>query len=74
MDGSPMRQFEVLDFHAREGVRFRRLLANATTPLLKARLAEQAAHHERLAQTMETGTRAKADGDERALTETWSSP
>ena len=65
-----MSQSEILDFHAREAVRFRRLLANATTPLLKARLAAQAAEHERLAQTMDQGKHDTADSAERSLAET----
>jgi hypothetical protein len=44
-----MRKSEVLEFHEREAARYRRLLANTTTPSLKARLAEQAEEHERLA-------------------------
>ena len=45
-----MRKSEVVEFHEREAARYRRLLANITTPALKARLAEQAEEHERRAQ------------------------
>jgi hypothetical protein len=66
-----MRQFEILDVHARAAARFRRLLANATTPSLKARLAAQAAEHERLAKKMEDqGQPDNAARPERALAET----
>jgi hypothetical protein len=53
-----MRNSELLEFHEREAARYRRLLANVTTPALKARLAEQAQEHERLAAEL---------SDERAL-------
>ncbi len=43
-----MRTSELLEFHEREAARYRRLLANVTTPALRARLAEQAREHERL--------------------------
>jgi hypothetical protein len=46
-----MGKFEFLD-HEREAARFRRLLANVTTPTLKARLTEQAKEHERLAKEL----------------------
>jgi hypothetical protein len=45
-----MRKSEAVEFHEREAARYRRLLANATTPALKTRLAEQAEEHERLAE------------------------
>jgi hypothetical protein len=45
--------FHLLHFHAREAARYRGLLASATTPAVRARLAEQAAQHERLAEAME---------------------
>jgi hypothetical protein len=48
-----MSEPDFLHFHAREAARYRRLLALATTPAVKARLAEQAAVHERLAEAME---------------------
>jgi hypothetical protein len=38
------------NYHEREAARLRLLLAVATTPALKARLAEQAVEHERLAE------------------------
>ena len=41
-DVSAMRKSEVIEFHEREAARLRQLLANATTPALRARLAEQA--------------------------------
>ena len=43
-----MQKSELLEFHEREAARYRRLLANVTTPALRARLAEQAREHERL--------------------------
>ena len=49
---SSMRKSEVLEFHEREAARYRRLLANITTPSLKTRLAEQAKEHERLAKEL----------------------
>ena len=50
-----MSKSELLEFHEREAARYRRLLANVTTPALKARLAEEAIEHERLAQALELG-------------------
>ena len=47
-----MRKSEVLEFHEREAARYRRLLANITTPALKTRLTEQAQEHERLAKEL----------------------
>jgi hypothetical protein len=47
-----MRKSEALEFHEREAARYRRLLANITTPALKTRLAEQAKEHERLAKEL----------------------
>ena len=47
-----MRKSEFVEFHEREAVRYRRLLANATTPALKTQLAEQAEKHERLAKEL----------------------
>ena len=47
-----MRKSELVDFHEREAARYRRLLANTTTPALKARLAEQAEEHERVAREL----------------------
>ena len=44
-----MRKSELVEFHEREAARYRRLLANVTTPSLKTRFAEQAEQHERLA-------------------------
>jgi hypothetical protein len=50
-----MRKSEFVEFHEREAARLRRLLANATTPALRARLAEQAKEHERLAGELDFG-------------------
>ena len=47
-----MRKSEALEFHEREAARYRRLLANITTPALKTRLAEEAEEHERLAKEL----------------------
>jgi hypothetical protein len=47
-----MRKSELVEFHEREAARYRRLLANTTTPVLRARLAEQAEEHERLAKQL----------------------
>ena len=47
-----MSKSEALEFHEREAARYRRLLANITTPALKTRLAEQAKEHERLAKEL----------------------
>ena len=49
-----MHSSEFLD-HEREAARYRRLLANATTPALKARLSQQVREHERLAERVEDG-------------------
>ena len=54
-DVSAMRKSEVIEFHEREAARLRQLLANATTPALRARLAEQAKEHRRLADQLEFG-------------------
>jgi len=48
-----MSEPDLPSFHAREAARFRRLLALATTPAVKARLAEQAAVHEQIAEARE---------------------
>ena len=45
-----MSQSEFHSYHEREALRLRRLIANATTPALKARLLEEAEKHEQLAQ------------------------
>ena len=45
-----MNQSEFRGFHHREAARLRLLVANATTPALKARLLEEAENHELLAQ------------------------
>jgi len=42
---------EVIEFHEREAARLRQLLANATTPALRARLLQQAQKHERFGGT-----------------------
>ena len=47
-----MSKSELLEFHEREAARYRRLLANVTTPALKTRLAEQAEEHDRLAKEL----------------------
>jgi hypothetical protein len=44
-----MNLAETRDFHEHEAIRFRELAAKATTAPLKARLAERAEEHERLA-------------------------
>jgi hypothetical protein len=44
---------EAIEFHEREAARLRLLLANATPPALKARLAGQAEKHARLTETLE---------------------
>ena len=44
-----MRKSELVEFHEREAARYRRLLANVTTPSLRNRLAKEAEEHERLA-------------------------
>jgi len=41
-----MRKSELVEFHEREAARYRRLVANVTTPSLKTRFAEQAEQHE----------------------------
>lgn len=48
-----MNRSEFQAYHAREAVRLRRLIANATTPALKAWLNEQVKEHERIAQGIE---------------------
>ena len=53
MDASVMHKSEIVEFHQREAARYRRLLANATTPALKARLAEEAEEHERQAKELD---------------------
>ena len=45
-----MNQSEFHSYHEREALRLRRLIANATTPALKARLLEEAEKHEQFAQ------------------------
>jgi hypothetical protein len=66
--GLPMRKSELLEFHEREGARYRRLLANVTTPALKIRLTEHAQEHERLAAELEQRERSTALSD-RAMAE-----
>jgi hypothetical protein len=44
-----MNQSEFRTYHEREATRLRSLIANATTPALKARLLEEAEKHELLA-------------------------
>ena len=50
--GAKMNKSEYQEYHEREAARYRRLLASVTTPALKARLAEQAEEHERLAKEL----------------------
>ena len=64
-----MSKSEFLEFHEREAARFRRLLANVTTPVLKARLIEQAREHERLAEALELGAKPTLAVSNRAMTE-----
>ena len=45
-----MHVLDIRHFHEREAARLRRLLENATTPALKARLLADAKQHERLVQ------------------------
>ena len=61
--GIVMSEPDLLHFHAREAARLRRLLATATTPALKARLAEQAREHEQLAEALELGEAAATVSD-----------
>ena len=56
-----MNKAELQDHHEREAARLRRLIANATTPAIRARLIEQAAEHERLAEGIEDDADAMAD-------------
>ena len=49
----PMNQSEFRTYHEREALRLRRLMANASTLTLKARLAEEAEKHDRLAQGLD---------------------
>jgi hypothetical protein len=44
-----MTKAEFRDYHEREAMRMRSLIANATTPALKARLLEEVRKHDRLA-------------------------
>jgi len=53
-----MKQSEFQTYHQREAARLRRLIANATTPALKARLIEQAGEHEQLAEGFEEDAEA----------------
>ena len=64
-----MSKSEFLEFHEREAARFRRLLANVTTPALKARLIEQAREHERLAEALELGAKPTLAVSNRAMAE-----
>jgi hypothetical protein len=43
-----MNLSEFRDYHEREAMRLRSLIANATTPALKARLLEEAEKHEQI--------------------------
>ena len=47
------RKPDVFEFHEREAARYKRLLANTTTPALKARLAAKAKEREDLAESLE---------------------
>jgi hypothetical protein len=44
-----MNQSEFREYHEREAMRLRSLIANATTPALKARLSGEAEKHEQRA-------------------------
>jgi hypothetical protein len=44
-----MNRAELRDYHEREAMRLQSLIANATTPALKARLSDEAEKHDRLA-------------------------
>jgi hypothetical protein len=46
-------QPDFLIYHEREAARLRSLIANATTPALKARLLEEAKMHEQVAEELE---------------------
>ena len=62
-DAKKMNKSEFQSYHEREAVRLRRLIANATTPAIRARLIEQAAEHERLAEGIEDDADAMADAE-----------
>jgi hypothetical protein len=47
------RKPDLFEFHEREAARYKRLLANTTTPALKARLAAKAKGREDLAESLE---------------------
>jgi hypothetical protein len=47
------RKPDLFEFHEREAARYKRLLANTTTPALKARLAAKAKEREDLAESLE---------------------
>ena len=49
LNGWTMTKAEFRDYHEREAMRMRSLIANATTPALKARLLEGVRKHDRLA-------------------------
>ena len=44
-----MNRAEFRDYHEQEAMRMRSLIANATTPALKARLLEEVRKHDRFA-------------------------
>src|SRR5205085_4129379 len=67
--GIVMSEPDLIHFHAREAARFRRLLANATTPAVKARLTEQATAHERRAERMEHSEKPAPAVSNRAMAE-----
>jgi hypothetical protein len=46
------RKPDLFEFHEREAARYKRLLANTTTPALKARLAAKAKEREDLAESL----------------------
>ena len=48
-----MNKAEFRKEHEREAIRLRKLIANATTPALKARLLEEAEKHEELVEQLE---------------------
>ena len=53
LNGSTMTQSVFRNHHEREAARLRSLIANATTPALKARLLEEAKMHEQVAEELE---------------------
>src|SRR4029453_1573242 len=52
LNSATMNQSEFRSYHEREALRLRRLIAIATTPVLKARLLEEAEKHEELVEQL----------------------